>query len=348
MNNIIDFLAIILFIFSCRPLSDESKIMLPLLDSADITEVYKNPYYERFGFKSEYNQGVFYVLVESLGDFYAVNRNGDILWNISLNEQLRGPNGPSVLFTSTEDFIFVNSSLYFLQNNNLIVQYDLDGNEKMSYSIDFDIPGTAIAIRHFSGERFILLWHESFKPDYTSEYTIFEIDLSQSYSARIFNRKISYPRSRIAFDVSGDEIYVFEDIQKNATLIQKADHSYVEIPLPQSEWRDYAIRKVYKGDVASYSNLNVFERRAFSNDYYRQARIVEDHFFLHHYVYQRSETPNPFKDLVTVQFPNGNNEDILLQDQVLNLDDHGNYFSIRTIEGKIYLKISPILSISDD
>ena len=332
----------IILLFSCRNTSNVSNI-LPIIDSVDISAIHQNPNYKRYGLKTEYVSGTFYLLVESLGDFYAVNNSGEILWKISLNKYLDGPDGPSIQYTSMQDFILGDNSIYFLQNDKSIVEYNLGGNRKEIYPLQIEQPGNAIALRHLSDTRFILLWHESFKPDYTSEYTVFEIDLGQSSSTKIFNRKLSYPRSRIVFDVSEDGIYVFEDANSDATFIATGDSLPKELPVAKSKWRDYTVRKVYQGDISTYQGMDVFERTQFLNDYYKQAKIVADHVFLHHYVFQRSEAINPFKDLITVQLPDGTNEDILLQDQVLNLDDHGNYFSIQKNEKGVFLSISPIL-----
>ncbi|WP_186756034.1 aryl-sulfate sulfotransferase [Echinicola salinicaeni] len=316
--------------------------LLPIVDSVDITEIIKKPEYFRFNFKGGYKDGVFYVFVDMLGDFYAIENNGNIIWESSLNK-FRGnkQSGPAILTTSTEEFHLYDDGIYFLQNNNSLKIVDYKGRVVSSHTFNIEKERMVKSIVRLNDSEFVLLWVNRRNKQ---QYGLSLLNINDGLIKLISQMKLAYSASKVKIASMDNKIYVFEDINNSVRVFNPKGEEIRRVKLVPSDYKNYEIHKGYDGEISNYRALSKIEKNSFFNDYVKNVSMTcNNTIFMHHHIYQRDTASLPFKGLISTKKIGEGTKEVLLDKYVMNLDSHGNYFSIVSHNGRKYIKIAPIL-----
>ncbi|MDO6436621.1 hypothetical protein Q4534_04355 [Cyclobacterium sp. 1_MG-2023] len=339
--RIISFLVV--FLISCKR-NDTSlnNDFSPTVDSVDITTVVKKKEYHRFNFQGGYRYGIFYVFVAMLGDFYAIQKNGNILWEKSLNKAYGNSDlGPSILTTSTEEFHLYENQIYFLQNDNSVIIMDYNGDIVSRKYFKLESRKKVKSMTRLNEEELILLWI-NISDKY--EYGLTLINLNNGITNTINKIKLNYPALKVKISSVKNKIYIFEDINNSVRVFTPKGEELNGIELDPSKYKNYEIRGGYDDGVISYRAMSKFERNSFLNDFVKNVSVTSNNnIYIHHHIYQRDSTHLPFKGLISVKRNKEATKEVILDKYILNFDSHGNYFTFVNHEKKVFIKVAPIV-----
>ncbi|QDH79025.1 hypothetical protein FKX85_08235 [Echinicola soli] len=250
--------------------------------------------------------------------------------------------GPNILVTFTEDFHIGDKGIFFLQSDNSIHECDMDGNLVAKHKINSSEEGNAVSMCRFTDHEIVLLWYDTYK---NSQYAIVLFNIKKGTSKTIFKKKLEYPSYKTQMEVHHGKVYLFEDISDSVVVIDKKGKKMESVKLPKSPWKNYEVHnRAEDKDISFYRSLSKIEKAKYINDSFGDVTITDNgHIYLLHHLYQRDSISFPFKELVSVFLPDKTLRDVEFDHHILNLDNHGNYFSIVRHEEKSFLKISPIL-----
>jgi len=331
------FLLCAVALFSCKNNDGTYYGYKSFKDSVNVTEILKNPYYERFNYQAAYQDELFYLLVEGFGDFYAIDKSGNIMWSVSLNKTSGDPNGMLQLLTSTHSFFISDNYIYFVQSDFTLLKYDLNGNLVFTIQLPKSENERLIQVEKLPDNHFAVLVSNYTFPE---KYDLFFLKDGKDVVS-LFKYTLPYFPG-VTMTTVFDDVYLINDLDTTINKINLNSQKLQSINIKKSPLRLYDLHPRYDGDPKDLYKMTRYQRAAYLNDGYKSIKIVGEDIYVHQKLIKRDSLNKGYKDLVSINRKGEGNIDVKKDHFIINLDNYGNYFFYKNINGEKFLNISPL------
>ncbi|ERM84752.1 hypothetical protein P872_23880 [Rhodonellum psychrophilum GCM71 = DSM 17998] len=309
-------------------------------DSVNVTPLVSLSKYDRFNFMALYKEGVFFLFAKMIGDCYAVNSNGEVLWEINLSETSGDPSGIFQIRNATDFFGFHGDDLFFYQSDNTLKLFDLDGNLLSEHKIPISKDKSVVDVVSYSEHGLVIGTVDRALNDGRMS-SVHTYNLKSKELERVFSKEMDFPLE-IKIGAHAGKIYYVENLSTHLSILNLESKSIDSLPLNQSKNRSFQYHPPYNGDTEAFFSIPQAERVNYQNDGYKSLVVTGDDILFHHRVLKRNDKGLNFIELITLQRENGEMTEMLLPYTILNLDNHGNTLRLVKYDSEIYLKIAAL------
>lgn len=325
---------------SCNPQTDPVSIdcmdsdFEPLLISDIYFEI--EPALRNFGFELKMTSDGGYILfVPFWGDAYKFNSNRKIEFKLSFNSKSLSKDKDHINHISgtTPAFDVFGDKIYFLQSNQTINVYNLQGKEITNYKVD--ISDVSISdMKVISEEKAILSGTQM-------EGSQVVLSFFKKHFATNTQEKIQ----RILLDPRKNQIFIKLNEKGSQVLIER-DSSITELRFDEGSIQKIDFKKAKNRDYNKYNipndvdyiSLSEEEQRKYRNDKTQKFNFNGNEIIILHEVANKSTIGKPYERLLTKHsLSNGEVGEKLGIDEIIEFDDCGNFFIIEKIEDDFYI-----------